>query len=81
MHIRLYRSGQAPYGVENTLYWTSSERQIFTHLNVLKHQNTKTSLYKLSKKHWVIALFKKIGSVRKRLQSTVSLDHPVDNVI
>ena len=58
-------------------YWKSSERQNSTHLTPLKHQNTKTSLYKLSKNHWVIALFKKIGSVRKRLQSTVSLDHPV----
>ena len=48
------------------------------HLTLLKYPNTKTSLYKLSKNHWVIALFKKIGSVRKRLQSTVSLDHPVE---
>ena len=59
-------------------YWKISERQNSTHLTLLKHQNTKTSLYKLSKNHWVIALFKKIGSVRKRLQSTVSLDHPVE---
>ena len=56
-------------------YLKISERQNSTHLTLLKHQNTKTSLYKLSKNHWVIALFKKIGSVRKRLQSTVSLDH------
>ena len=47
------------------------------HLTLLKYPNTKTSLYKLSKNHWVIALFKKFGSVRKKLQSTVSLDHPV----
>ena len=60
-------------------YWKISERQNSTHLTLLKHQNTKTSLYKLSKNHWVIALFKKIGSVRKRLQSTVSLDHPVSS--
>ena len=33
---------------------------------LLKDQNTKTSLYKLSKNHWVIALFKKFGSVRKK---------------
>ena len=33
--------------------------------NVLKHQNTKTSLYKLSKNQWVIALFEIFGSVRK----------------
>ena len=77
MRIRLYRSGQALYGVAKALYWKSSERQNSTHLTPLKHQNTKTSIYKISKNHWVIALFKKIGSVRKRLQSTVSLDHPV----
>ena len=47
------------------------------HLTLLKHQNTKTSLYKLSKNHWVIALFKFFGSVRKKLQLTVSLKHPV----
>ena len=48
-----------------------------THLGVLKHQNTKTSLYKLSKNHCVITLFEIFGSVRRDLQSTVSLDHPV----
>ena len=36
-----------------------------THLRVLKHQNTKTSLYKLSKNHWVDVLFEIFGSVRK----------------
>ena len=76
MRIRLYRSGQAPYGVANALYWKSSERQIFTHLNVLKHQNTKTSLYKLSENHCFFAHFELFGSVRKRLQSTVFNDHP-----
>ena len=77
MCIRLYRSGQALYGVAKALYWKSSERQISTHLTVLKHQNTKTSPYKLSKNHRVFALFDFFGSVRKRLQSTVFNDHPV----
>ena len=77
MRIRLYRSGQALYGVAKALYWKSSERQISTHLTVLKHQNTKTSPYKLSKNHRVFALFDFFGSVRKRLQSTVFNDHPV----
>ena len=57
MHIRVYGSAQALYCVANTLYWKSFKRQIFTHLTVLKHQNTKTSLYELSKNHWVFALF------------------------
>ena len=79
MRLRVYMSVQAMYGAGNALYWNDSERQNSMHLTLLKHQNTKTSLYKLSKNHWVIALFKKFGSVRKKLQSTVSLDHPVMN--
>ena len=41
----------------------SPERQNFTHV---KHQNTQTSLYKLSKNHWVIAFFEIFGSVRRK---------------
>ena len=77
MCFRVFWSVQALYGAANALYWKCFKRQNSTHLKPLKHQNTKTSLYKLSKNHWVIALFKNFGSVRKRLQSTVSLDHPV----
>ena len=77
MRIRVYGSAQALYCVANTLYWKSFKRQIFTHLTVLKHQNTKTSLNKLSKNHWVIAIFEIFGSVRKKLQFTVFNDHPV----
>ena len=44
---------------------------------MLKHQNTKTALYKLLKNHWVIALFELSGPVRNKLLVTVSLDHPV----
>ena len=44
---------------------------------LLKHQNTKTALYKLPKNHWVLALFEIFGSVRKELLVTVFLDHPV----
>ena len=77
LHIRVYRSVQALYCVANALYWKSFKRQIFTHLTVLKHQNTKTSLYELSKNHWFFALFEIFGSVSKKLQSTVFNDHPV----
>ena len=49
------------------LYLKISERQNSTHLTLLKHQNTKTSLYKLSKNHWVIRLLVIFGSVRKNL--------------
>ena len=77
LRLRVHLSVLALYGAANALYWKSSERQNSTHLTLLKHQNTKTSLYKLSKNHWVIALFKFFGSVRKKLQLTVSLKHPV----
>ena len=75
---REHLSVQALYGATNALYWKCFKRQNSTHLTPLKHQNTKTSLYKLSKNHWVITLFEFFGSVRRDLQSTVSLDHPVD---
>ena len=66
------------YAVVNALYWKkNSKRQVSIHLTVLKHQNTKTSLYKLSENHWVFALFEFFGSVRKKLQSTVFNDYPV----
>ena len=74
-------SVQALYDAANVLYWKISERQNSTHLAFLKHQNTKTSLYKLSKNHWVIELFKISLSVRRKLQSTLSLDHPVGSEV
>ena len=77
MRIRVYGSAQALYCVANALYWKSFKRQIFTHLTVLKHQNTKTSLYELSKNHWVITLLEIFWSDRRNLQFTVNLDHPV----
>ena len=78
MRLRVYMSVQAMHGAGHALYWNDSERQNSMHLTLLKYPNTKTSLYKLSKNHWVIiALFKNFGSVRKKLQSTVFNDHPV----
>ena len=77
MCVREFWSVHAFYGAANALYWKCLKRQNSTYLTLLKHQNTKTSLYKLSKNHWVITLLEKIGSVTRNLQSTVSLDHPV----
>ena len=37
MRLRVYKSVQAFNGAANALYWKN-----FTHLTVLKHQNTKT---------------------------------------
>ena len=61
MRLRVYKSVQALYGAANALYWKCLKRQNFTHLTLLKPQNTKTSLYKLSKNHWVIAFLKFLG--------------------
>ena len=77
MRLRVYRSVKAVNGAANALFWKSSETQNFTRLTILKEQNTKTSLNKLSKNHWVITLFEIFGSVRKKLQFTVFNDHPV----
>ena len=57
--------------------WNFSEKHNFIHLTLLRHQNTKTRWYKVSKNHWVMALFEIFRSVWKILQYTVSLDHPV----
>ena len=43
-----FMSIQPLYGAANAPYLKSSERQNSTHLTFLKHQNTKTSHYKLS---------------------------------
>ena len=77
LRLRVYMSVLALYGAENAIYWKSFERQNSTHLTLLKHQNTQTAQYKLPKNHWVIAPFYISGSIKRKLQSTVSLDHPV----
>ena len=77
MNVREFWSVQALYVTTNALYWKFLEMQNSMHLTLLKHQNTKTSLYELSKNHWVFALFEIFGLVRKILQSTVFNDHPV----
>ena len=77
MCLRVYRSVKAVNGAANALLWKSSETQNFTYLTISKHQNTKTSLNKLSKNHGVIAIFEIFGSVRRKLQFTVFNDHPV----
>ena len=61
----------------------SSERRNFTHLTLffLKDLNTKKSLNKPSKNHWALALFWIFGTIRRKLQFTVSLDNPVSVVI
>ena len=67
MRLRLYMTVQAMHCAGNALYWKRSERRNSMHLTLLKHQNTKTSLYKLSKHHWVIALLKKKIAIKKQI--------------
>ena len=74
---REHLSVQALFGAAIALYWKIFERQNSMHLAFLKHQNTKTSLCELFKIHWVIAPFYISGPIKRKLQSTVSLDHPV----
>ena len=78
MCFRVFWSVQALYGAANALYWKCFKRQNSTHLKPLKHQNTKTFLYKLSKNNWVVTILGGVVSVRRKLQSTVSLHQPVD---
>ena len=68
-------SVQALYVAKNALYWKFFKRRNSTHLTL---QNTKTSLYKLSKNHLVFTLLEIFGSDRRNLQFTVSLDHPIE---
>ena len=60
----------ALYDEANALNWKSLERQNSKHSTLLKHQDTKTALYKLPKNHWVITLFEIFGSVRNKLLVT-----------
>ena len=61
----------------NTIFVTTLKRKNSLHLRHIGHQNTKTSQYKVSKTHWVYAVFDFFGSIREILQVTVSFDHPV----
>ena len=58
-------------------FWNNFKRQDLFHPTHLRPQNIKTSLCKLSKNYWVMLYFVYFRSVRVKLQSTVSLDHPV----
>ena len=56
---------------------TTLKGKIFFHLIILKHQNTKTAAYMLSKNHWVSPFFAFFRFIREILFVTVALDHPV----
>ena len=52
----------------------------FFHLALLRHQNIKTTLNFLEENHWARPFFALFSSVREKLQLTVSLNHPVDDI-
>ena len=60
------------YHFSTTLKW-----KIFFHLIIMRHQNTKTAAWKLSKNHWVRLFFVFFRFVREILFVTVAFDHPV----
>ena len=66
----------ALFGAAIALYWKIFERLNSMHPAFLKHQNNKTSLYKLYKNHWVIALFQISWSVRRELQLQLLFGSP-----
>ena len=65
------------YGEANALYWNSFESQNYTHLTLLKHQNTKTALKSSQKIIGFWHFLKIFGPSEKKLLVTVLLDHPV----
>ena len=82
MCVREFWSVHAFYGAANALYWKCLKRQNSTYLTLLKHQNTKTSLYKLSKNHWALHFWKILGPSEENynLQSfwiTLYCSHPL----
>ena len=67
-----------PVRLEPTHHFVRNPKmQDFFHLTLLRHQNIKTSLCAPSKNGSVMPLFVIFRSVRKKLQLTVSFEHPV----
>ena len=50
----------------------------FVHLTILRHQNTKTAAYQLSKNDWVRPIFLFFGFAREKSFVTVAFDRPVE---
>ena len=66
----------SPCSMEPKHYFvTTLKRRNSSHLNI-GHQNAKTSQYKVSKNHWVCAVWDFFGSVREILQVTSLFGSP-----
>ena len=61
----------------NQPIWHNIERRDCFILTLSRHQNIKTSLNIISKNGWVLPFSLILTPVRKKLQLTVLLDHPV----
>ena len=77
MRQMVYMSVQALYGAANARYANISETQNCVQLTLLRHQNTKTSPYRLSKNHLVMPSFAIFLSIIEKLLVTVFREHPV----
>ena len=58
-------------------FGTDLKGTTFVHLTILRHQNTKTAAYTLSKNDWVWPFFLFFGFVREKSFVTVAFDRPV----
>ena len=58
-------------------FGTDLKGTTFVHLTILRHQNTKTAAYQLSKNDWVRPIFLFFGFAREKSFVTVAFDRPV----
>ena len=58
-------------------FGTALKGTTFFHLTILRHQNTKTAAYQLSKNDWVRPFFGVFRFAREKSFVTVAFDHPV----
>ena len=56
---------------------TTLKGTTFFHLTILRHQNTKTAAYQLSKNYWVRPFFGVFRFAREKSFVTDAFDHPV----
>ena len=68
----------SPCGMgQNTILAQPEKAQLFFHLTILRHQNTKTAAYQLSKNDWVRPFIGVFRFTRDKSFVTVAFDHPV----
>ena len=58
-------------------FGTAQNITTFVHLTILRHQNTKTAAYQISKNDWVRPIILFFGFAREKSFVTVAFDRPV----